>query len=326
MIIGLTVLTMVIGINLCASAEPEKTKKNPQGELTNGEKGSDEIKDNKTPENGQTEQKRKKGAYDELYDRERFNKVDGIIPGTVKDGYLDKDELRTAQKDFEYFLDDERFNHADRYPNDGKLSLDECKKEKQYEKEYHREIEERKYDELYDRERFNSANTDGKDGLSKEELRTAQKDFEYYLGDERFKHADRPPNGNGDGILSLDECKAERKWEKAHQKEIERKIIDEIKKKNGDSDIKDPEWLKKNPEAFGKLSQQRYWAHEHSDVINDVVADKDWVAKHPNAVKSVKKDKNQNAGTHKKAVRRPKKDSPKPGVKPAKNLGGRKNK
>src|SRR3990167_8862950 len=87
-------------------------------------------------------------------------------------------------------------------------------------------IEER-YDNLYDRERFDTTDVN-KDGvLDKAELNDAQKDFEYYRDNELFQHADT----NKDGVISFEEAKNEKQWEKKHHDRLERQALKDLKNK-----------------------------------------------------------------------------------------------
>jgi hypothetical protein len=90
-----------------------------------------------------------------------------------------------------------------------------------------KEKEEAVYDSIYNRERFNRADTNGDGVLSKAELKAAQKDFEHYRDAARFRHADT----NGDGVISLEEAKAERNSEMTHRRELQKKAKKDIGKK-----------------------------------------------------------------------------------------------
>ena len=101
-----------------------------------------------------------------------------------------------------------------------------------------------KYDELYDYERFQAADTNNDGVLDKEELRAEQKDFEYYQDNKRFRHADT----NNDGVISLQEAKAERRWEKEHFEELAKNALQDYKRKHPDVDFENTAWLREHPE------------------------------------------------------------------------------
>jgi hypothetical protein len=134
-----------------------------------------------------------------------------------------------------------------------------------------------KYDELYDLERFNTADTN-KDGiLDKNELRAEQKDFEYYRDNERFKHADT----NNDGFLSLDETKAEKQWEKEHYKKLGNEALNDLQKKYPGADFGDGKYLRNHPEVVAELYNNRAWLNNHPNTAKKIAENSKWLANHP---------------------------------------------
>lgn len=141
--------------------------------------------------------------------------------------------------------------------------------------------EENVYEDLYDRERFDSADTNHDGILDKNELRNAQKDFEYYQDNSRLQHADT----NNDGVLSFKECKAERSWEEKHNSQLEKEAFQDLKKKYPNLDPSDRKkllkLLKNNPDKLRDLLGNKSWIKKHSDLAVKITEDKDFIAKHP---------------------------------------------
>lgn len=63
----------------------------------------------------------------------------------------------------------------------------------------------------------------------------------------RFEHAET----NDDGRLSLDEAKAQRKWERAHRADI--KPFERLRDEFGEERLSNARWLVQHPELFEKL-------------------------------------------------------------------------
>ncbi len=102
--------------------------------------GSTEIVSAKSNEEDKSGSKvrRARKYYDKtLYTRARFDEAD-----SNKDGILDRDEINSAAKKFEKQYGGLRLDRADAN-GDGVLSFEECKKQKQWEKQHQKAIREK---------------------------------------------------------------------------------------------------------------------------------------------------------------------------------------
>jgi hypothetical protein len=180
--------------------------------------------------------------YDRLYTKERFDEAD--LDG---DGFLTWKEAVEGGYPFEGKKGKKRFSRADG-DADGKLTLQEAKAYREWEKEKGRmkwekmkgkeegESQEglvepdsegkeegrrkKQYKhQMYTKERFNKADTDGDGFLSWDEAKSHSKGFEGEKGHKRFTHTDT----DGDGKLSLKEMQAQKEWEVEHRKELRKR-------------------------------------------------------------------------------------------------------
>jgi hypothetical protein len=133
------------------------------------------------------------------------------------------------------------------------------------------------HDELYNKTRFNNADTDKNGVLDKSELRIEQKEFEFFQDGERFKRAD----ANNDGVLTLDECKVQKQWEKQYHEELWNKFSEDIKQKFPNANLKDANWLSNHPEVVEKAIENRVWLNNHPEVFKKLMSNSKWLAKHP---------------------------------------------
>lgn len=138
-----------------------------------------------------------------------------------------------------------------------------------------------KCDDLYDRERFTAADSNADGFLSKDELRRAGGDFEYYFSRASFIKTDT----SRDGKICLSELRAMRQEEKSDIEARGREIFYALKLDLGEADAKknlqDARWLKWNLGLARDLFMNNAWLLEHPDIVLELISDKEWMSRYP---------------------------------------------
>jgi hypothetical protein len=161
----------------------------------------------------------------------------------------------------------------------------------------------RKYNDIYDKERYFNADKDGDGVLSYAEWDAALKDKEQGGGRWDAREADT----DGDGIITLMEAKQSKKlmkrptakalWE-AYQnqnddegrRELLRKFIKnhpELAKKT----LENKDWLKSHPKVAKELFQHREWLEKHPDIAKKMYEHREWLSDHPKATREMYKNR-----------------------------------
>ncbi len=139
-----------------------------------------------------------------------------------------------------------------------------------------------KYDQVYDRQRYNKADKNGDGVLSLEEWNNELKNREQQGGRWDFAKAD----ANGDGVVDLAEARAAKQ---AMRKPTGEALYNAWKKKHADLPAKErfSNFAKSHPEVAEKLLADRTWLENHPKVVKAIVDNKQYLAHHPKLRKAI---------------------------------------